>query len=100
MFFRQKQTSVADVRDDFDQLFKDVRSLVSTKELDDIPEVRQLRRRIESRLSSAKETAQQAAQQTRDAAIYADKYAHDEPWRIATAALAVGLLVGFVACRR
>ena len=100
MFFRQKQTSVADVRDDFDQLFKDVRSLVSAKELDDIPEVRQLRRRIESRLSAAKETAQQAAQQTRDAAIYADKYAHDEPWRIATAALAVGLLVGFVACRR
>ena len=100
MFFRQKQTSVADVRDDFDQLVKDVRSLVSAKELDDIPEVRQLRRRIESRLSAAKETAQQAAQQTRDAAIYADKYAHDEPWRIATAALAVGLLVGFVACRR
>lgn len=100
MFFKQKQTSVADVRDDFDQLFKDVRSLVSAKELDDIPEVRQLRRRIESRLSAAKETAQQAAQQTRDAAIYADKYAHDEPWRIATAALAVGLLVGFVACRR
>ena len=100
MFFRQKQTSVADVRDDFDQLFKDVRSLVSAKELDDIPEVRQLRKRIESRLSAAKETAQQAAQQTRDAAIYADKYAHDEPWRIATAALAVGLLVGFVACRR
>lgn len=100
MFFKPKQTSLADVRDDFDQLFNDVRSLVSVKELDDIPEIRQLRSNIESRLSSAKESVQQTTQQAKDAAIYADKYAHDEPWRIATAALAIGFVVGFVVCRR
>mgnify|MGYP002349064555 CR=1 FL=1 len=32
--------------------------------------------------------------------IAADRYAHDEPWRVAGAALAVGALVGFLLARR
>lgn len=100
MLFKSKQTSASDVRADFAQLFNDVRSLVSARELDAIPEIRKLRSNLESRMNSAKEAAKQAAEQVKDAAIYTDKYAHDEPWRIATAALAVGFLVGYVSCRR
>ncbi len=33
-------------------------------------------------------------------ALAADRYAHDEPWRVAGAALAVGALVGFLLARR
>ena len=36
----------------------------------------------------------------KDAAKAADQYAHDEPWRVAGAALAVGALVGFLLARR
>ena len=35
-----------------------------------------------------------------EAALAADRYAHDEPWRVAGAALAVGALVGFLLARR
>ena len=38
--------------------------------------------------------------QAKDAALAADRYAHDEPWRVASAALAVGALVGFLLARR
>ena len=44
--------------------------------------------------------AQEAANQAKDAARAADRYAHDEPWRVAGAALAVGALVGFLLARR
>ena len=44
--------------------------------------------------------AQDAARQAKEAALAADRYAHDEPWRVAGAALAVGALVGFLLARR
>ena len=49
---------------------------------------------------SAVRAAQEAARQAKDAALAADRYAHDEPWRVASAALAVGALVGFLLARR
>ena len=38
--------------------------------------------------------------QAKDAAYAADRYAHDEPWRVAGAALAMGALLGFLLGRR
>ncbi|MPN62376.1 hypothetical protein SDC9_210123 [bioreactor metagenome] len=49
---------------------------------------------------SAVRAAQDAARQAREAADVADRYAHDEPWRVAGAALAVGALLGFMLGRR
>jgi ElaB/YqjD/DUF883 family membrane-anchored ribosome-binding protein len=49
---------------------------------------------------SAVRAAQEAARQAKDAAYAADRYAHDEPWRVAGAALAVGALLGFMLGRR
>ncbi|MNU08448.1 hypothetical protein D3C72_2544990 [compost metagenome] len=49
---------------------------------------------------SAVRAAQDAARQAKEAALAADRYAHDEPWRVAGAALAVGALVGFLLARR
>ena len=49
---------------------------------------------------SAVRAAQEAAYQAKEAARVANNYAHDEPWRVASAALAVGALVGFLLARR
>ena len=49
---------------------------------------------------AAVQTAQDAAEQAREAARMADRYAHDEPWRVAGAALAIGAVVGFLLTRR
>jgi ElaB/YqjD/DUF883 family membrane-anchored ribosome-binding protein len=55
-------------------------------------------------LASARELAAEksklAAKKAREAASTANAYAHDEPWQIAGAALAVGVLVGLLLGRR
>lgn len=89
---------------ELERLVGDLRNLVSSKDLDGIPEIKQLRQRLDDGIHSARDSAvraaQEAAQQAREAARKADAYAHDEPWRVASAALAVGALVGFLLARR
>ena len=60
---------------ELEKLVSDLRGLLANKDLD-------------------------AARQAKEAALAADRYAHDEPWRVAGAALAVGALVGFLLARR
>ena len=97
---RPKQVSFADVKGDVDRLAADVRSLLSAKELDDIPEIKRIRHRIDTGVSNVRESAAQALYQTRQAAIATDEYAREEPWRVAGAALAVGVVLGFMLSRR
>ena len=89
---------------EMDKLVSDLRGLISSRELDTLPEIKQLRQRLDDGLhtvrDSAVRAAQEAARQAREAAWAADRYAHDEPWRVAGAALAVGALVGFLLARR
>ena len=63
-----------------------------------------LRARLEDSAGNARDSAvraaQDAARQAKEAALAADRYAHDEPWRVAGAALAVGALIGFIFSRR
>ena len=77
---------------------------LASRDLDGIPEIKQLRQRLDDGIQTVRDAtvraAQQAADQARDAARAADRYAHDEPWRVASAALAVGALVGFLLARR
>jgi ElaB/YqjD/DUF883 family membrane-anchored ribosome-binding protein len=74
---------------DLEKLVGDLRSVLSSKDLDNVPEIKLLRQRLEDSAGQAKE-----------AALAADRYAHDEPWRVAGAALAVGALIGFIFSRR
>ncbi|MDF1485247.1 DUF883 family protein [Ramlibacter sp. H39-3-26] len=89
---------------EIEKLVSDLRELVDSKELDSIPEIKALRRRLDAGLhslrDSAVEAAQEAAYQAKEAARAANEYAHDEPWRVAGAALAVGALLGFLLGRR
>ncbi len=96
--------TVANTQGELERLVGDLRSLLSSKDLDSIPQIRQLRQRLDDGIDTVRDTAvraaQEAANQARDAARAADRYAHDEPWRVATAAVAVGALVGFLLARR
>ena len=89
---------------ELEKLVSDLRGLLANKDLDVVPEIKLLRQRLDDGIHSARESAiraaQDAARQAKDAAIAADRYAHDEPWRVAGAALAVGALVGFLLARR
>jgi len=99
---RTKSTSTT--QDELEKLVSDLRGLLASKDLDGVPEIKQLRERLDDGVQSVRDAtvraAQDAAQQARDAASAADRYAHDEPWRVAGAALAVGTLVGFLLARR
>ena len=76
----------------------------ANKDLDAVPEIKLLRQRLDDGMTNVRDSAvraaQEAAYQAKEAALAADRYAHDEPWRVAGAALAVGALVGFLLARR
>ncbi|MCE1251648.1 DUF883 domain-containing protein [Acidovorax sp. HDW3] len=96
--------TVSTSQGELEKLVSDLRGLLSSKDLDTIPEIKLLRQRIDDGMSNVRDSAvraaQEAARQAKDAALAADRYAHDEPWRVAGAALAVGALVGFLLARR
>ena len=96
--------TVSTSQGELEKLVGDLRGLLASRDLDGIPEIKQLRQRLDDGISNARDSAvraaQEAARQAKDAAIAADRYAHDEPWRVAGAALAVGALVGFLLARR
>ena len=96
--------SISTTQADLEKLVSDLRGLLSSKDLDSVPEIKLLRQKFDDCLHTARESAvraaQDAARQAKDAALAADRYAHDEPWRVAGAALAVGALVGFLLSRR
>lgn len=96
--------TVSVTQTELEKLVGDLRGLLANRDLDSVPEIKQLRQRLDDGLQTARDAAvraaQQAAEQAKDAARAADRYAHDEPWRVASAALAVGALVGFLLARR
>eukprot|EP01030_Chromulinospumella_sphaerica_P000285 gene285-287_t len=89
---------------ELEKLVSDLRGLLANKDLDAVPEIKLLRQRLDDGMHNVRESAvraaQDAARQAKEAALAADRYAHDEPWRVAGAALAVGALVGFLLARR
>lgn len=96
--------SLSTTQADLEKLVSDLRGLLASKDLDSVPDIKLLRQKLDDGLHTAREAAvraaQDAARQAKDAALAADRYAHDEPWRVASAALAVGALVGFLLARR
>lgn len=87
-----------------EDIASDVRNVLASKDLDAVPHIKALRQRVDSKLAIAREIAAEksriAAKKAREAATSANAYAHDEPWQIAGAALAVGVLVGLLLGRR
>ena len=96
--------TVSSAQADLERLVSDLRGLLANKDLDTVPEIRALRQRVDDGMhtvrNSAVKAAQEATYQAKEAAASANRYAHDEPWRVAGAALAVGALVGFLLTRR
>jgi ElaB/YqjD/DUF883 family membrane-anchored ribosome-binding protein len=99
-----KTPPVAAATAELEALLGDLRTLLSKAELEAVPEVKALRERLDDGLhdlrDKAVESAQEAARRAREAARAADEYAHEEPWRVAGAALAVGALLGYLIGRR
>ncbi|RMX05936.1 DUF883 family protein [Corticibacter populi] len=96
--------TAAVAQDDLEKLVSDLRGLISSRDLDDLPQIRQLREKLDDGLHSARQAAVRAAQdaaaRAKDGAHAANRYAHDEPWQIAGAAIALGALVGYLVARR
>ena len=100
----QTTDSLHSTQTELEKLVSEMRTLMANKNLDSVPEIKALRDRLDEGMHKVRDAAiraaQEAANQAKDAARAADRYAHDEPWRVAGAALAVGALVGFLLARR
>ena len=96
--------TLSNTQHELEKLVTDLRGLISSRDLDSVPEIRALRQRLDDGMQTVRDStvraAQEAARQAKDAANAADRYAHDEPWRVAGDALAVGAVVGFLLSRR
>ena len=96
--------TISSSQGELEKLVSDLRGLLSNRDLDSVPEIKILRQRLDDGLHTVRNAAVQAAQdaawQAKEAARMADRYAHDEPWRVAGAALAIGAVVGFFLTRR
>ena len=100
----QTTDSLHSTQTELEKLVSEMRTLMANKNLDSVPEIKALRDRLDEGMHNVRDAAiraaQEAANQAKDAARAADRYVHDEPWRVAGAALAVGALVGFLLARR
>ena len=100
----QTTDSLHSTQTELEKLVSEMRTLMANKNLDSVPEIKALRDRLDEGMHNVRDAAiraaQEAAHQAKDAARAADRYAHDEPWRVAGAALAVGALIGFIFSRR
>ena len=87
-----------------EQLLNDLSGLLSSRDLDSIPQIRDLRNKLNDGIGHARDTvmhvAEETASRTREAARASNEYAHDEPWRVAGTAFAVGALIGFCLGKR
>lgn len=87
-----------------EELVSDLGGLLANKEFDAVPEIKAIRKRIDQNVQNVRKStvmaAREAARQAREAAVAANDYAHDEPWRVAGVALAVGAVLGFLMARR
>ncbi|MBI3101220.1 MAG: DUF883 family protein [Burkholderiales bacterium] len=100
----QTTDSLHSTQAELEKLVAEMRTVMANKSLDSVPEIKALRERLDEGMHNVRDAAiraaQEAANQAKDAARAADRYAHDEPWRVAGAALAVGAVVGFLLARR
>ncbi len=96
--------TISTTQGELEKLVSDLRGLLANRDLDSVPEIKVLRQRLDDGMHSVRDAAVHAAQdatrQAKEAARMADHYAHDEPWRVAGAALAIGAVVGFLLTRR
>lgn len=96
--------SISTAQSDLAKLISDLRGLMGKKEFDPLPSIKVLRQKLDDGVqitrNAAVSAAQDATAKAKDTALATDRYAHDEPWRIAGAALAVGILVGVLMTRR
>ncbi|QNP48275.1 DUF883 family protein [Diaphorobacter aerolatus] len=95
---------IVSAQDELENSVSRLRELLASADLDNIPEVRQLRKRLDAGLSdvhdSALDVMHEARHQARRAARAADDYVRDEPWQFVGGALAVGVVLGFLLGRR
>lgn len=91
-------------RDDLEKLVGELRDIITSRDLDDVPQIRQIRERFDEGYHNVREAAvraaHDAADRAKDHASTANRFAHDEPWQVAGAAIAVGALIGFLLARR
>lgn len=98
----KKDISVA--KDGLESSVAKLRELISSNDLDSIPEIQQLRDRLDDGLSQIQDSAlsfyKQAKRGTAKAAKATERYVRDEPWHVLGGALVVGALIGYLLRRR
>lgn len=88
------------VAQELQDLAEDLKEVVESEAFANNPKVKALRVRIDELSDQARDVMREAKHKTKCAAVAADQYAHEEPWRLVGAGVAVGVVIGFLLGRK
>ncbi|MGL4666414.1 MAG: DUF883 family protein [Saezia sp.] len=91
-----KKSAVEELQD----LASDLKDVMNEEALSNHPKVKALRHQLDDWGVQAKDVVKEATEKTKWAAKVADDYAHEEPWRLIGAGVAVGVVIGILLGRR
>ena len=97
---KSRNSKYSDIQNYLTNTLQEVSNLLTSKEAESIPELTRMRKKIEYALNNARDSAANALSHSKEMTASADKYAHNEPWKLIGAALAAGALIGFCFCHR
>ncbi|MDH1476872.1 hypothetical protein N5F13_20435 [Comamonas thiooxydans] len=97
---RFRKANAADLSNDLAQLLDDLKAVLSTKGRETDPAASLLMSKAASTLDKVRTASSNALAESKAAAVAADAYIHESPWRAVGGALAVGALIGLVLSRR
>jgi len=86
--------------EELQNLASDLKDVMDEEALSKNPKVKALRSQLDDWGAQAKEVVKEASQKTKWAAKVADDYAHEEPWRLIGAGVAIGVVIGLLLGRR
>lgn len=86
--------------EELQELARDLKEVLNEEELAKNPKIKALRHQLDEWGVHAKEAVNDVTKKTKQAAHYANHYAHEEPWRLIGAGVAVGVVIGILLGRR
>lgn len=88
------------VVEELQALASDLKEVMNEEALSNNPKVKALRTQLDEWGEQARYAVRDATEKTKWAAKVADDYAHEEPWRLIGAGVAVGVVIGILLGRR
>ncbi|MBF5006628.1 DUF883 family protein [Diaphorobacter caeni] len=99
-----RKRNIANAKSKFEDSVDSLKEVLANKDFDHIPEVKELRQKLEAGMGELEDSASDMMKQARrkgaKIARNTNAYVHDDPWPVVGTAVALGVLAGFLITKR